>query len=353
MSRMGAHGDLGELVDRVGRVESFEELGRLVIEHAPALVACDFAAWIRADTDRGLIQATLDDAAPTGLPTTLSYRELELPFFLWYERAHSLEAAKLSDLIPSRWRASLPYNEFYRPMGVLHQAGVYVAEGPGWAIGLALNRGGRTSDFTDSDLRRLDVLGLVLRGAWREVRERVARRILLSQLADSTGAATFDHDLAPLDADRLALELLERSQLALTTESGRENLRRLLLEPSMRRIVRQRCRTRTAPRRSSHHGPRPARRATVRPHSAPGTDPGPHGRGVRLAGDRPTALAQRPNRREAHSQRLPTTRGQLTRRSHACHPSIWTTQHSVTQAGGPELPQAGGPELPQAGEPAP
>ena len=45
-----------------------------------------------------------------------------------------------------RWRASLPYNEFYRPMGVLHQAGVYVAEGPGWAIGLALNRGGRTSD---------------------------------------------------------------------------------------------------------------------------------------------------------------------------------------------------------------
>ncbi len=112
----------------------------------------------------------------------------EHPCFLHPRRISDGRSWRLSDYLSrhSLHRLGL-YNEYYRRRGIEHQLGIRLTASRPFTIAVGVNRGPRQRDFSDEDVRSMDLLGPHLVAAYRSAEALTELRIDLEHAGSVEG----------------------------------------------------------------------------------------------------------------------------------------------------------------------
>ena len=181
-----------DFIDGAYRCADVDQLARHVAKELLQLVPSDCTAYNEINLRRRRIVWVYDGVPPIADGERVFAAHMaEHPFIAHFEKAGSGPAVTIGDFLSARlWRQSGMYNEFYRPMGCEHVAGIALPTPPSLILGICAVRGGR--DFSERDRRVLDVIRPHLVHAYdiaTAASDRAAELALLADGIDAAGAA--------------------------------------------------------------------------------------------------------------------------------------------------------------------
>jgi hypothetical protein len=196
-----------DLFDRLSDAAVPEAFGLTLARRLPAIVGCDFASWLAADLDRGLLQSSVpEEVAPLVWPM-LGYWDLDLP-------------------LAQGARRGLRVGGHLGPaVAVSAGAATWLVCGPGWAFGVAAHR---CSADREHDRLVLDWLAPHVRACWQTAIRRSVRRARSGALEPGCGFALVSLDSGVLYMDDKATILLSGVGISGHDLSGRTLLRELM-----------------------------------------------------------------------------------------------------------------------------